>query len=87
MAIGLQRSGRITMSAALPLIIVFACFGTGQSARIDELGLTLGLAVSVDATVGRCFLVRATRSLLGDGNSVGGVSSDTLSRAAPGSTP
>ncbi|MEP6464293.1 MAG: MMPL family transporter [Frankiaceae bacterium] len=67
-ALGLQRSGRIITSAALVLVVVFAGFSTGQMLGIKEMGLTLGLAVLVDATLVRCLLVPATMSLLGDAN-------------------
>jgi putative drug exporter of the RND superfamily len=67
-AVGLQRSGRIITSAALLVLIVFLGFATGQSLGIKEMGLTLAIAVAVDATLVRCLLVPATMTLLGDAN-------------------
>ena len=67
-ALGLQRSGRIITSAALLIVIVFAGFAAGQMLGIKEMGLALGLAVLLDATLIRCLLVPATMTLLGDWN-------------------
>jgi RND superfamily putative drug exporter len=65
---GLQRSGRIITSAAALVIIVFLGFAAGQSLGIKEMGLSLAIAVAVDATLVRCLLVPATMTLLGDAN-------------------
>jgi putative drug exporter of the RND superfamily len=64
-ALGLQRSGRIITSAALLIVIVFAGFAGGQMIGIKELGLSMSIAVVVDATLVRCLLVPATMTLLG----------------------
>jgi RND superfamily putative drug exporter len=65
---GLQRSGRIITSAAVLVLIVFLGFAAGQNVGIKEMGLSLAIAVAVDATVVRCLLVPATMSLLGAAN-------------------
>jgi RND superfamily putative drug exporter len=65
---GLQRSGRIITSAALLVMIVFLGFAAGKSLGIKEMGLSLAVAVAVDATLVRCLLVPATMTLLGDAN-------------------
>jgi RND superfamily putative drug exporter len=65
---GLQRSGRIITSAALLVMIVFLGFAAGRSLGIKEMGLSLAIAVLVDATLVRCLLVPATMTLLGDRN-------------------
>ena len=65
---GLQRSGRIITSAAFLVMIVFLGFAAGQSLGIKEFGLSLAIAVAVDATLVRCILVPATMTLLGDAN-------------------
>ena len=62
---GLQRSGRIITSAALLLVVVFACFLVGRVANIQQIWLGLAIAVAVDATLVRCLLVPATMTLLG----------------------
>ncbi|MFI0408227.1 MMPL family transporter [Actinomadura sp. 3N508] len=65
---GLQRTARIITSAALLMIIVFGGFATGQLLGTKELGVALAVAVAVDATLVRCFLVPATMTLLGEWN-------------------
>jgi RND superfamily putative drug exporter len=66
--IGLQRSGRIITSAALLMLIVFLGFTSGKLIGIKQMGLALGTAIAVDATLVRCLLVPATMTLLGDRN-------------------
>jgi RND superfamily putative drug exporter len=65
---GLQRSGRIITSAAALVMIVFLGFALGQNLGIKEMGLSLAIAVLVDAVVVRCLLVPATMTLLGAAN-------------------
>jgi putative drug exporter of the RND superfamily len=65
---GLQRSGRIITSAAVLVMIVFLGFAAGRSLGVKEMGLSLAIAVLVDATLVRCLLVPATMTLLGDRN-------------------
>ena len=67
-AMGLQRSGRIITLAALLIVIVFAGFAGGRLIGIKELGLSLSVAVVIDATLVRCLLVPATMTLLGEAN-------------------
>lgn len=62
---GLQRSGRVITSAALLMLIVFACFATAKTGQIQEVGIGLFVAVLVDATLVRCLLVPAVMTLLG----------------------
>lgn len=62
---GLHRSGRIVTSAALLIALVFACFIAGGNAIIGQIGLGLTLAVLIDASLVRMFLVPATMALLG----------------------
>jgi RND superfamily putative drug exporter len=61
----LARTGRVVTSAALLLVVVFACFMTGGYEPVLEVGLGLTLAVLIDATVVRMLLVPATMALLG----------------------
>ena len=65
---GLQHTGRVITSAALLMIIVFACFAAARMGTIEQLGLGLAVAVLIDATVVRCLLVPATMTLLGRWN-------------------
>ncbi|WP_433615818.1 MMPL family transporter [Dactylosporangium sp. CA-139114] len=62
---GLQHTGRIITSAALLMVVVFACFAAADLGQIEQVGIGLLTAVVVDATVVRCLLVPATMTLLG----------------------
>ena len=65
---GLQHTGRIITSAALLMVVVFACFAGARMGSIEEIGIGLAVAVLVDATIVRCLLVPATMTLLGRWN-------------------
>ena len=62
---GLARTGRPITNAALIMIIVFVAFGVTGPIPPTELGLTLAVAVLLDATVIRMMLVPALFGLLG----------------------
>ncbi len=64
-AVGLQRSGRVIGGAALLVVLVFAGFAAGDVVPVQQLGLGLAVAVTVDATLVRLLLVSAVMSLLG----------------------
>lgn len=63
-ALGLQKTGRLVTGAALIMASVFFSFGLADTVFIKALGLTMGLAVILDATVVRALLVPATVRLL-----------------------
>ena len=65
---GIARTGRPITNAAIIMIIVFIAFGVTGPIPPTELGLTLAVAVLLDATVVRVMLVPATMALLGDKN-------------------
>jgi RND superfamily putative drug exporter len=65
---GLQHTGKIITSAALLMVIVFACFAAARIGNIEEIGLGLTVAVVIDATIVRCLLVPATMTVLGRWN-------------------
>ncbi|CAB4362975.1 MAG: MMPL family transporter [Actinobacteria bacterium] len=65
---GIARTGRPITNAAAIMIIVFIAFGVTGPIPPTELGLTLAMAVLLDATVVRVMLVPATMALLGDKN-------------------
>jgi RND superfamily putative drug exporter len=65
---GLQHTGRVITSAALLMVIVFACFAAARIGNIEQIGLGLATAVLIDATIVRCLLVPATMTLLGRWN-------------------
>ncbi len=64
-ATGVQRTGGIITSAALLLVVVIGAFALGDVLFIKQVGVGLGLAILVDATVVRMLLVPATMRLLG----------------------
>jgi RND superfamily putative drug exporter len=65
---GISRTGRPITNAALIMIVVFVAFGVTGPIPPTELGITLAVAVLLDATVVRTLLVPATMSLLGERN-------------------
>jgi putative drug exporter of the RND superfamily len=65
---GISRTGRPITNAALIMIVVFIAFGVTGPIPPTELGITLALAVLLDATVVRVLLVPATMALLGERN-------------------
>jgi RND superfamily putative drug exporter len=67
-ALGLERTGSIVTAAAALLAITFFAFGTSGVSFIKMFGIGLGLAVLVDATIVRAFLVPAFMRLAGEAN-------------------
>ncbi len=65
---GIARTGRPITNAALVMIVVFIAFGVTGPIPPTELGITLALAVLLDATIVRVLLVPATMALIGDRN-------------------
>ena len=65
---GVQKTGSIITSAALLLVVVIGSFATGGVLFIKQVGVGLGLAVLVDATIVRMILVPASMRLLGKYN-------------------
>ena len=65
---GISRTGRPITNAAVIMIIVFIAFGVTGPIPPTELGLTLAMAVLLDATIVRVMLVPATMALLGERN-------------------
>ncbi|HEX4904671.1 MAG TPA: MMPL family transporter [Acidimicrobiales bacterium] len=63
---GTARTGRPITNAALVMIVVFIAFGVTGPIPPTELGVTLALAVLLDATVVRMLLVPALLGRLGD---------------------
>jgi len=63
---GIARTGRPITNAALIMIVVFIAFGVTGPIPPTELGITLAVAVFLDATVIRMMLVPALFGLLGD---------------------
>ncbi|WP_436792913.1 MMPL family transporter [Actinospongicola halichondriae] len=63
---GIARTGRPITNAALIMIVVFIAFGVTGPIPPTELGVTLALAVFLDATVIRMMLVPSLLGLLGE---------------------
>jgi RND superfamily putative drug exporter len=63
---GIARTGRPITNAALIMIVVFIAFGVTGPIPPTELGLTLALAVLLDATVIRMMLMPSLLGLLGE---------------------
>jgi RND superfamily putative drug exporter len=66
--IGLERTGRLITGAAAIMAAVFFGFGLARSVIIQAVGVGIGIAVVVDATIVRALLVPATMRLLGRWN-------------------
>jgi uncharacterized membrane protein YdfJ with MMPL/SSD domain len=65
---GIRRTAGTVTSAAIIMVAVFAIFGTLQLIMMKQMGVGLGLAVLIDATVIRGVLLPATMKLLGEWN-------------------
>jgi uncharacterized membrane protein YdfJ with MMPL/SSD domain len=65
---GLQRTGRIITAAALLFCAAVWTFATSRIVFVKQLGLGIGVAVLVDATLVRALLVPSLMKLLGDWN-------------------
>jgi len=63
-ALGIERTGRLITGAALIMATVFFSFGLAEAVVIKAIGLGMGLAVLVDATIVRALLVPATMRLM-----------------------
>jgi RND superfamily putative drug exporter len=64
----LELSGRLITGAAAIMAVVFFAFGAADMVPIQAIGIGMGIAVVVDATIVRALLVPATMRLLGDWN-------------------
>ena len=64
-AVGLQRSGRVILSAATIMIVVFASFLLATGIDLKELGFALAVVVLIDAAITRRLLVPAALRPLG----------------------
>jgi RND superfamily putative drug exporter len=67
-ALGLARTGRVVTAAALLMAISFAALTAAQVAFMRMFGVGLTLAIVVDATLVRMFLVPAFMHVLGQAN-------------------
>ena len=67
-AFGLRSTANIITGAAVIMVVVFGGFALGDLAMMQQMGVGLGVAVFLDATIVRTVLVPATMKLLGDLN-------------------
>ncbi len=67
-ATGIQRTGRIVTAAALLFAVAVGAFATSDVVLIKQLGIGTALAVLIDATIIRAFLVPSLMALLGRWN-------------------
>jgi RND superfamily putative drug exporter len=58
----------VITAAATVMVVVFGSFLLSDNRGLKEIGLGLGLAIAVDATIVRVVLVPATMELLGRAN-------------------
>ena len=65
---GVARTGKPITNAALVMIVVFVAFGVTGPIPPTELGVTLALAVLIDATIVRMMIVPSMMTLLGERN-------------------
>jgi len=65
---GLERTGRLITWAGAIMAAVFFAFALAESVIIKAVGIGIGIAVILDATVVRGLLVPATMRLMGDWN-------------------
>ena len=65
---GLAKTAGIITGAALIMIAVFAAFALAEVITIKSIGVGMAIAVFIDATIIRVFLVPATMRLLGRWN-------------------
>ena len=65
---GLSRTGSLITGAALIMVAVFGGFALGDVAELNQMGLGLGAAVIIDATLVRTIVVPSVMVLLGKAN-------------------
>ena len=67
-AVGLEHTGRLITAAAAIMAAIFFAFAMADLVVIKAVGIGMGLAVVLDATIVRALLVPATMRLLGHWN-------------------
>jgi len=64
--VGLEKTGRVVTGAAAIMTVVFVAFATSQIAAMTQMGFGLAVAVLVDATAVRLFLLPALMLIFGE---------------------
>ena len=65
---GIKITAGVVTSAAIVMVLVFACFGALDIIFLKQFGVGLAAAILIDATIIRAVLLPATMKLLGDWN-------------------
>jgi uncharacterized membrane protein YdfJ with MMPL/SSD domain len=65
---GIKSTASVVTSAALVMVAVFSIFATLSIVDVKQLGVGLGVAILIDATIVRAVLLPATMKLLGEWN-------------------
>ena len=66
--LGINATAALITSAAIVMVLVFAAFATSRIMFFQQIGVGLGVAILIDATVIRAILLPASMKLLGDWN-------------------
>ena len=67
-ASGLEKTGRLVTGAAAIMAVVFFSFALAETTVVKAIGIGMGIAVALDATIVRALLVPATMRLMGRWN-------------------
>ena len=67
-ALGLEKTGRLVTGAAAIMVAVFFSFALAETTVVKAIGLGMGIAIAVDATIVRALLVPAAMRLMGRWN-------------------
>jgi RND superfamily putative drug exporter len=65
---GIKTTASVVTAAAAVMVAVFAIFATLSAVEFKQLGVGLGAAILIDATIIRGVLLPAAMKLLGDAN-------------------
>jgi RND superfamily putative drug exporter len=65
---GIKSTASVVTSAALVMVAVFGAFALSSSQDMKQLGVGLGVAILIDATIVRAILLPASMKLLGRTN-------------------
>ncbi|RFS85689.1 MMPL family transporter [Actinomadura spongiicola] len=67
-ALGLSRTARVITAAAAIMVMVFLSVLLGADVAVKQMGLGMGVAILIDATIVRLVLVPALMELFGEAN-------------------
>ena len=67
-SLGIKATAVLITSAALVMVLVFGAFATSRIMFFKQIGVGLGVAIFLDATIIRAVLLPASMKLLGDWN-------------------